>query len=110
MFGKITIGKTDAEMVANAATPYWFNQVFHEDFFIKSQEIQDGNEGMAVDLFSKVGYIMVNQAKKADMRKLSVDTFAEWLAEFEPMDMALAASDIAMLYTGQTEGKAKAKN
>ena len=110
MFGKITIGKTDTEMVANAATPYWFNQIFKEDFFVKSQSVQDGNEGLAVDLFSKVGYIMMKQVEKADMRKLNNDTFIEWLSEFEPMDMALAAADIAQLYTGQTKGTAKAKN
>jgi hypothetical protein len=110
MFGKITIGKADTEMVANAATPYWFNQIFKEDFFVKSQEIQDGNDGLAVDLFSKAGFIMAKQAEKADMRKLNEDSFIEWLSEFEPMDMALAAADIAQLYTGQTKGTAKAKN
>lgn len=110
MFGKIKIGKTEMDMVVNAATPYWFSQVFHEDFFIKSQEFTDGNEGGAVDLFSKMGYIMTNQADGADLRKLSLDGYIEWLEQFEVMDMAIASADIAMLYAGQTKTNSKAKN
>lgn len=110
MFGKIKIGEAEMDMVANAATPYWFNQVFHEDFFVKSQEFTDGNEGGAVDLFSKMGYIMKNQAEGADLRKLTLDGYLEWLEQFEVMDMALASADIAMLYAGQTKTTSKAKN
>lgn len=110
MFGKVKIGTKNVELVATAATPYWFKQIFHDDFFIISQTVTDGNEGAAVDLFSKIGYIMAKQAEKADMRKLNEDTFIEWLEEFDPMDLALASGDIAMLYSGQTKTTAKPKN
>lgn len=110
MIGKIKVGEVEMEMIANAATPYWYSQVFHEDFFTKSQEFTDGNEGGAVDLFSKIGYIMKNQADGADLRKLSLDDYIAWLEQFEVMDMALASADIAMLYAGQTKTNSKAKN
>lgn len=110
MFGKIKIGAKEVGMAANAATPFYFNQIFHDDFFVESQKVTDGNEGAAVNLFSKVGFIMAKQAEKADMGKLNMDAFIEWLEGFEAMDMALAAADIAMFYSGQTKTKAKPKN
>ena len=110
MFGNVKIGEKETAMAANAATPFWFNQIFHEDFFVLSQQVTEGNEGAAVDLFSKVGFIMAKQAEKADMRKLNMDSYIEWLEEYEAMDMAIASSDIALLYSGQTQTTAKAKN
>lgn len=110
MFGNIKIGEKETAMAANAATPVWFNQVFHEDFFVRSQQVTDGNEAAAVDLFSKVGYIMANQAAQNDMRKLSWDGYIEWLEGFEAMDLAIASADIALLYSGQTKATATAKN
>lgn len=110
MFGKVTIGKNEVGLLANAATPYYFNQIFKEDFFVKSQAVSEGNEGAAVDLFSKVGYIMASQAEKADMNKLSIEGYLKWLEDFEPMDMAIASADIALIYSGQAQTTAKAKN
>lgn len=110
MYGKIKIGEKETAMAANAATPFWFNQIFHEDFFVLSQKVTEGNEGAAVDLFSKVGFIMAKQAEKADMRQLNMDSFIEWLEGFEAMDMAIASAEIAVFYSGQTKTQAKAKN
>lgn len=110
MFGNVKIGEKETAMAANAATPFWFNQIFHEDFFVLSQQVTEGNEGAAVDLFSKIGFIMAKQAEKADMRQLNLDSFIEWLEGFEAMDMAMASGDIALLYSGQTKTIAKAKN
>ena len=53
---------------------------------------------------------MKSQAEKADLRKLSLDNYIEWLEQFEVMDMAIASADIAMLYAGQTKTNSKAKN
>lgn len=105
----ITIGSKDTELVANAATPFYFTQIFNEDFFVKSQAVTDGNEGVAVDLFSKMGYIMAKQAEGANMKKLSVDDYIKWLEGYEPMDLAIATGDIAIFYSGQTTPTAKPK-
>lgn len=105
----ITIGNKDTELVANAATPFYFTQVFNEDFFVRSQEVTDGNEGAAVDLFSKMGYIMAKQAEGANMKKLSIDDYVNWLEGYEAMDLAIATGDIAMFYSGQTTPTAKPK-
>lgn len=110
MFGNIKIGENETAMVANGATPFYFNQVFGDDFFVMSQAVTEGNEGAAVDLFAKVGYIMTKQAENADMRTLNIDGYIKWLEGFEPMDMAIASADIALLYSGQTKTTTKAKN
>lgn len=110
MTDTIKIGEMEMVMAANAATPFWFNQIFHDDFFVLSQKVTDGNEGAAVDLFSKTGFIMAKQAEGAQMNKLNLDSYIKWLEQFEPMDLAMAAADIALLYSGQTITTAKPKN
>lgn len=110
MIGNIKIGENEVAMAANAATPFYFNQIFHDDFFVLSQKVTDGNEGAAVDLFSKTGFIMAKQAEGAQMNKLNMESYIKWLEQFEPMDLAIASADIAMLYSGQTQTTAKPKN
>lgn len=103
MYGKVHIGNKDVEMVANAASPYIYRQVFHEDFLKKVQE-----KDIEPDLFVKMGYIMMKQAeadaKMSDLMKLTIDGFYAWLFEFEAMDVLTASADISNIYLGQTEG------
>lgn len=118
MFGKVNIGGKEVAMAANAATPFFFTQLFKQDFFVESQKVTEGNEGAAVDLFSKVGFIMAKQAEfnetpakmHALMNKLSLTDYIAWLEEFEAMDIAVATGDIATIYSGQATPSTKAKN
>lgn len=100
MYGKVMIGEKEVELVANAATPYRYKAIFHEDFLkkIKGQEEADPN-----DFFAKLGYVMAMQAEKKDMSKLSMETFYKWLEEFEPSDVFNACDGIAEVYAGNTE-------
>lgn len=101
---RIKIGKQDVEMVANAATPILFKIVFKEDFFVVSQKVEE-EEGLSVDLFSKVGYVMAMQAKKKlpQLLKLTLEDYIEWMAQFETLDVALSVSEIADIYAGNTK-------
>lgn len=107
MFGKIKIGKTEVEMVANAATPFWVSQIFAEDFFT---EVQTTNDGQTVALFTKVAFIMMKQAEGADMKKVNVGQFMKWLEGFAPMDFPDAIPKVVDLYMKQTKETSKAKN
>ena len=99
MRGTIKIGAKDVEMLANAASPYLYNQLFHEDFLQIIQQPQP-----APNTFEKMGFIMACQAGMGieDLFKgLKIEDFYKWLMQFEPMDILTATKDIAELYTGQ---------
>ena len=108
MFGIVQIGGKDIEMVANAASPYRFKQIFREDFLKRAIET-NGNDAESVDLFVKMGFIMAKQAEKADFSKINEDTFLAWLEDFEPSDAQMAAGEIANIYMGNTETKSTPK-
>lgn len=106
MFKEVTIGDKEIEMLANGATPFWFRQVFSEDFFT---EVQTTDDGKTVELFTKVGFIMAKQAKGADMKKVNVGQFMKWLEDFAPMDFPDAVPAIVDLYMSQTKETSKPK-
>lgn len=101
MYGKVTIGKKEVEMVANAATPYRYQQIFHEDYLKK---VMGKEETEPNDFFAKMGFVMAMQAAKKDMSKLNEESFFKWLEGFEPSDVYAAAGDIAEVYNGNLEG------
>lgn len=109
MQGTVQIGNKSVEMIANAATPFWFNQIFHEDFFTETQNMSDDNTGLTVGVFSKIAFVMSKQAICKDMKKVNEGQFMAWLSDFEAMDLPNAMPDIIALYMAQTEGTATAK-
>lgn len=101
MYGTVTIGGKDIAMLANAATPYRYQQIFHEDFIKK---VTGKDEAEPADFFAKIGFTMAMQAAKKDMGKLSIAEFFAWLEEFEPSDVFSATDAIADIYNGNTKG------
>ena len=104
----------EMELLANAATPFRFKQVFQKDLLaIFSNEKRAEQEGL--EAVSELAYIMNNQAKKSDMSKLSFENFIDWLEGFGPMAFIDASEDIIEVYTSQKEptstpkGKGKAE-
>lgn len=98
MRGTIKIGTNDVEMLANAASPYLYNQLFHEDFL---QILQNNPQA---NVFEKMGYVMAMQASMSIeelFRGLKIEDFYKWLSGFEPMAILNASKDIAELYAGQ---------
>lgn len=109
MYNEITIGDKKVPMMANGATPFWFNQIFKEDFFEASKDFTD--DAKAVNIFTKIAYVMALQASddKKQIKKGSEAGFLDWLADFGTMDIQNALPDVVDLYTGQTEGTAVPK-
>lgn len=106
MKGTVVIGDKKVEVVANAASPYLYKGVFHEDFLI---EVQKSNP--STDLFVKMGFIMAMQAAKSrqDVQNLNIDDFYDWLEEFDAMDILLATDALSNVYFDQTKGTAAPK-
>ena len=101
MKGTVTIGSKEVGMVANAASPYIYKQVFHEDFLVKLQQ-----KTPDVDTFQKMGFVMAKQdetSNMADLVKLTEEDFWNWLLEFEAMDVIYATDAIANIYLAQTK-------
>lgn len=100
MFGKVTIGTQEIEMLGNAATPYRYQAIFHEDYLktVTGKADTDPN-----DFFAKLGFVMAMQASKKDLSKMTAESFYKWLEQFEPGDVYSATGDIADLYNGNAE-------
>lgn len=111
MYGKVKIGDKEIEMISNGATPYRFKQVFKRDLlkFFSDAVAGKVEDGEAADVASKLGYVMAMQCEKADLSKLSEDTFIEWMEGFEANDVVLAAEDIIGLYSGNMEQTSDSK-
>ena len=101
MFGKVKIGAKEVEMLANAATPYRYQQIFHEDYIKK---VTGKEEAEPADLFTKLGFVMAMQAAKKDMSKVSIADFYTWLEGFEPSDVFMAVDEISSIYYGNEAG------
>lgn len=107
MYGKVMIGDKEVGLLANAASPYIYKQVFHEDFLAAVQA-----DTPDPDIFQKMGFIMAMQAENqnmADLMKLNIDSFYEWLVQFDAMDVIFATEDISNIYLKQTVGTSSPK-
>lgn len=51
-----------------------------------------------LDVISRMAYIMNQQAEGADMKKLSVDGYLDWLEQFESMEFLSHALDFISIY------------
>lgn len=109
MFGEITIGEKTIEVKATGTTPVYYNQIFHADFFTESQVMGEGKEGLTIDVFTKLAFVMAKQAEGKDMTKVNESQFYKWLDEFEPMDLPNAMTEIVDFYMSNTKGTAKPK-
>ena len=108
MYGKVLIGKIEVGMAANAASPIIYRNIFHEDFIRKAQE-----KDPDIEIYQKMGYVMAMQAETSDMNelmKLSLNSYVDWLTQFEPMDVLTAVDQISELYFGNTIGTTDPKN
>ena len=100
----VKIGSNDVELVANAASPYLYRQVFKEDFLRKLQE-----KDPDTDLMQKMCFVMMKQAEGADIGALGYGDYLAWLEGYEPMDILLASEDIMSVYFKQAKGTAVPK-
>lgn len=101
----VTIGSIDVEMYASAACFGLYEDVFHEDFLAQGSN-------PAPNSVSKMGFIFAAHAKNSllDVSKMSKVNYYEWLDQFEPLDVMLAAEEISELIAAQSETKSIPKN
>lgn len=101
MYKKLEIDGKEIELVANAATPFRFKQIFKKDLLsILGNEDKAQNEG--VEAVTELAFVMAKQAEKADMNKLNYDMFIDWLEDFGPMAFVDSAENILAVYMEST--------
>ena len=109
MFAIIRIGDKDVGMLANAASPYIFKQVFGEDLLLKFTQMKSEAN---TNIGEKLGFIFAKQAEISDaseLMKLNMNDFLTWLADFDPLDVFMASEQIVLLYQNQKKGTSTPK-
>lgn len=107
MFKEIKIGDKDVSLLANASTSIRYRMIFHKDLIAKmgGKLVADDVTDMAAEL----AFVMAKTAEGADMNTLNINSFFEWLGQFEVFDIANASDDIFNVYTGQEVTTSTAK-
>ena len=96
MFKEISVGDKLVPMLANAATPYRFKQIFHKDLLKIMFSTTAENE--SEDDVQKLAYVMSMQAAKRDLTQLNEETYIDWLEQFDPLDIFMASDAVMKLY------------
>lgn len=113
----IKIGDSEMGMVANAASPILYRQIFHEDFL--KTIYADGNASTdQIEVFQKMAFIMAKQAEAADgeitreqLYNLTPGDMIEWAESIgDPMAFVNAITDISNLYFGSGISLSSPKN
>lgn len=109
MYKKIKVGDKDVPMKTNAATPIRYRQVFNKNllpYFMGKASDED-----AAEMIGELAYIMAMSASDADMTKLSLEGYVEWLEGFDSMDFVNTntVTEIINLYQGNEESHAELK-
>ena len=105
----ILIGKDkdrELELLANAATPIRFRDLFHADLLtlLHNAERDDGYDlTVASEVAPELAYVMARAADGTDMTQLSVKDYMAWLEQFEPMDFINGVEAIFNVYFGDME-------
>ena len=112
MYREIKIGEMSIPMLANGATPIRYRMVFGKDIMSEFNQSQD-DVVKASSSLSELAFIMAKAAEafneKKAMTTLNQESYVEWLEQFEPLDLVLAAEDIVNLYMGNGETLSEAK-
>ena len=112
MYREITIGDKNIPMLANGATPIRYRMTFGKDIISEFEQVQQ-DSGKASSSISELAFIMAKAAEslneKKPMSNLNQEKFIEWLEQFEPLDLTLAAEEIVDLYMGNEQTLSEVK-
>lgn len=112
MFKKVKIGGITVPMLANGATPIRYKHTFHKDI-ISEFQIAENDYSKVASSIPELAFIMAKQAeakeKDVSLSLLNEDMFVEWLEQFDPMDLPLAAEQIVNLYMGNNATSSESK-
>lgn len=123
MFTTLKIGEKELNLVANAATAYRYKQVFNEDLLVFFSGLYRGQprfyediteeekeekliawateqDSKNVDVSTKLAYIMSLQEQKNDFTHVNMETFLEWLDQFETGDLVRKSGEIVAIFYG----------
>ena len=109
MFKVIKVGEKEVPMLANAATPIRYRQVFGKNLlqYFMGKTSQEDMAAMTGEL----AYILARAGEGADMNKLNIDDYIEWLEDFEAaawIDPDVV-NEIMGIYYGNMDGLSSAK-
>lgn len=111
MFKTVVIDGNEIPMLANAATPYRYKQIFGADLMKILNGVNSGKEDetLALEAIVQLSYVMNAQAERKDLTRLSFDTFLEWAEQFSPMSVAECADQIIAIYLGNSATSSTSK-
>lgn len=108
MYREIKIGNSTIPMSANGATPIRYKHVFGKDLLNEFRKAGE-NYALASDTISELAFVMAQAGAKADMDRLNIETYIEWLEQFEPLDITESADQIIDLYMGNSQTTSEVK-
>lgn len=123
MYKEVMIARADGKdeptpMLANAATPLRYKQIFGDDLltlFANAEQMDEsGRKSYHIDFVAELAFIMAMQAKahsddKIKLEKLSANSLIDWLEDFDSMAIENAIEDIIEVYMGNTKTGSEAK-
>ena len=83
MYGVIKVGERDIPMLATAATPIRYRQVFKKNllpYFMGKASDED-----AAEMVGELAYIMAASASGEGSMKISEEGYLSWLEGFDPL-------------------------
>lgn len=105
----ILIGDKSIDMVANAATPFRFRNVFKKDLLKIFSDASEENVSAQLEAGQMLAFIMAKQAEGVDMNKVTEDSFYVWLEDFSSTDMYNSLEDIVNLWQATESTSSKPK-
>lgn len=109
MFKVIKVGEKEVPMLANAATPIRYRQVFGKNLLQYFMGKASEEELAAVT--GELAYILARAGEGADMNRLNIDDYIVWLEGFDAtafIDPNIT-TQIVDLYYGNMDGISRAK-
>lgn len=95
----------DFDFMAVGTTQYRYKQVFGKELMVGisrliNQDLSTIGEDADFSVIDKLAFIMNCQAEKKDLNKQNLDTFLEWVEQFEPSSLLNNMNEIISIYIG----------
>lgn len=103
----------DFEFVSNGMTQYRYRQLTGRDLTKDATKLINDRNEMGDDadftVSDKLAYIMNMSAIKADMNKINIETFYEWIEQFDSANSINIMGDIIGIYFGTKKSTSEPK-
>lgn len=118
MFAKLKMimadgNEQDFEFVSNGMTQYRYRQLTGRDLTKDATKLINDQNTLGDDadfsVSDKLAYIMNMAAIKADMNKINIDSFYEWIEQFDSSNSIEIMGDIIGIYFGTKKSTSKPK-